>query len=310
MDLNDDELVLMASDAAEAGVARPDSAWWRTLADGVVTANGGMTRHADWSQAEPAGISPLDAFIETAADFGAILDTLATEDWQRRTRIEGTVIRDLVQHLVGMERYLLGQLGRGPTHVADSKADHWPVTIEAASDTWGLAGTEAAREWWLELLRLVSVCSELGPRYPVRYHHLAGNVRSLLVSRTFELWTHGDDVRQAIGRDLDLLDEARLSLMVGELMQAVPIGMALAGESAPGRSIRFVLEGPGGGVFEEPLTLGDQVGPPDIIVSTNTIDLCRLAANRLRLGELDVAVEGDASLLEPALAAVAAFAAD
>jgi hypothetical protein len=131
-----------------------------------------------------------------------------------------------------------------------------------------------------------------------------------LVSRTFELWTHGDDVRQAIGRELDLLDEARLSLMVGELMQAVPIGMALTGQTAPGRSVRFELDGPGGGVFHEPLTLGDQLGPPDVIVSTNTIDLCRLAANRLQVDKLDVVVEGDGTLLAPVLVALAAFAAD
>jgi uncharacterized protein (TIGR03083 family) len=310
MDLKREALLLMVSDAGEAGIARPDPALWRTLADVVVAANGAVSRHADWSHAEPAGISPLDAFIETAADFGALLDSLDTEDWRQRTRIEGTVIRDLVQHLVGMERYLLGQLGRGPTHVADRKADHWPVTTEVAADTSDMVNDDVSRAWWQEALRLISACSELGPGHPVRYHHLAGNVRSLLVSRTFELWTHGDDVRQAIGRELDLLDEARLSLMVGELMQAVPIGMALTGQTAPGRSVRFELDGPGGGVFHEPLTLGDQLGAPDVIVSTNTIDLCRLAANRLQVDKLDVVVEGDGTLLAPVLVALAAFAAD
>lgn len=310
MDLNHETLLQLAADAAEAGAEQGASRTWQALEDRVLSANRGAPRHADWSQAEQAGISPLDAFIDTAADFGSLLDSLYAEQWQLRTRVEGTVIRNLVQHLVGMERYVLGQLGRGAMYAADQKEDHWPVTTQAAADTSSLTNGDLARAWWQEVLRLVSASSELGPGYTVRYHHLAGNVRSLLVSRTFELWTHGDDVRQAIGRDLDLLDEARLTLMVTELMAAIPIGMALTGQSAEGRSVRFVLDGPGGGDFDEPLTLGDQAGPPDLIVSTNTIDLCRLAANRLAMGDLDAVVDGDRSLLEPVLVALAAFAAD
>ena len=310
MDLSQEALLSMASDAGELATERPDPALWRTLANGVVTAGGGAPRHPDWSRTEPAGITPLDAFIDTAADFGALVDSLDPDEWRRRTRIEGTVIRDLVQHLVGMERYLLGQLDRGPVHIADRKADHWPVTTAAASDMSDLPDDAVARAWWHEALRFIAACSELGSHHPVRYHHLAGNVRSLLVSRTFELWTHGDDVRQAVGRDLDLLDDARLSLMVGELMQAVPIGMALTGQSAPGRSVRFVLAGPGGGVFDEPLTLGEAAGPADVTISTDTIGLCRLAANRLSVNELGPVVEGDRTLAEPVLVALTAFAAD
>ena len=75
----------------------------------------------------------------------------------------------------------------------------------------------------VEVLELLTACAELGPDEPVRFHHLPGT-RGLMVLRTFELWTHGDDIRQAVGRPLDLLDEGRLSMMVSELMSALPSG--------------------------------------------------------------------------------------
>jgi hypothetical protein len=132
----------------------------------------------------------------------------------------------------------------------------------------------------------------------------------LLVVRTFELWTHGDDIRHAIGQPLDTLDESRLALMVSELMTVLPMGLALSGCSQPGRTARLHVTGSGGGTFDVPLGVGDAVGALDIVVTVDAIDLCRLAANRLAPDALAVAVEGDRGLLEPMLIGAAAFASD
>ena len=196
---------------------------------------------------------------------------------------------------------MLGQLGRRPALAADRREDHWPVTREAAAELANQPNDAVARRWWTEALGLIAACGELGPDQPVRYHHLAGSVRGLLVSRTFELWTHGDDIRQAVGLPFNLLDEGRLSLMVGELMGALPIGMALTGDVLPGRTARFIVTGTGGGTFDVPLDPTETPGVPDIVVTTDSIGLCRLAANRLHHGDLEAGVEGDASLLEAVL---------
>ena len=148
-----------------------------------------------------------------------------------------------------------------------------------------LSDADVARQWWQEILAEVHACAGLDPGQLVRYHHLAGKRSRLLVPRTFELWAHGDDVRQAVGKPLSLLDDARLTLMVSELMDALPAGMALTGQDLPGRSARFVLEGPGGGTFDAALSFGQSpAATPDVVITTNTIDLCRLAANRLTPG--------------------------
>jgi uncharacterized protein (TIGR03083 family) len=310
MDLSRDDLVTLGLDAADAADLVPGPELERRIAAVATSGGGGTRRHELWTSQGPYRLGHLDAFVTTAAEFGALLDTLEPREWAQRTRVEGTEIRDLVEHLVGMERYLLGQLGRGPTFAADRREDHWPATRRAAADMTDLDVGDVVRVWWHEVLQVAAACGELGPDHPVRYHHLAGSVRGLLVSRTFELWTHGDDVRQATGRPLDLLDEARLSLMVSELMAALPIGMALTDGLQPGRTARFELGGWGGGTFTVPLAFGDEVGPPDIVIRTDTLRLCRLAANRLGADELGAEVEGDRRLLAPVLAAAAAFAAD
>jgi uncharacterized protein (TIGR03083 family) len=316
MDLNDEELLTLALDSAASNVdAMPPKLWNRvsaaTASDDVGA--GGSTvvrRHAGWSVTDPSGITPLDAFVQTASEFGQVLDSLGTADWQKRTRLEGRPVRHLVEHLVGMERYVLGQLGRAEPLSADRREDHWPVTWDAARDMADLADEEVAGAWWREVLALISACAELGPEYPLRYHHLAGGVRGLLVSRTFELWAHGDDIRQAVGQPLDLLDEPRLTLMVRELMNALPFGVALTGSSLPGQTARFDLSGPGGGTFDVPLDLSGPAGVPDIVITTDVIALCRLAANRLATDDLGADVNGDQGLLQPVLAAAGAFAAD
>ena len=184
------------------------------------------------------------------------------------------------------------------------------MTREAAADMARLPNQTVALHWWHEVMELIAVCGQLGPDRPVPYHHLAGGVRGLLVSRTFELWTHGDDIRQAVGRPLDLLDEDRLSLMVSDLMDVLPLGLGLTGQAYPGKTARFEVTGAGGGTFVVPLELGQPAGTPDIAVTVDALELCRLAANRLDQSELDTQVTGDSSLLDGLLVAASSFAAD
>jgi uncharacterized protein (TIGR03083 family) len=317
MELNESQLFELALDSATAGptpTAPAPSSLREQISLRASEAAGGPSagghRHPGWSRPEPSGVGPLDALVRTASEFGALLQGLHPDDWALTTRLEGTTIREIVVHLVGMERYLLGQLGRGRSFPADRRDDHWPVTRKIASDLSDEDDATVAVTWWQEFMVLISACAELGPDHAARYHHLAGTVRVLLVARTFELWAHGDDIRAATERPLDLLDEGRLSLMVGELMGGLPLGLALVGASAPGKTARFELSGAGGGTFTVPLAFDTSAGTPDVLVRTDTVSLCRLAANRLRPSELSAIVEGDRSLLAPLLAGAAAFSAD
>jgi uncharacterized protein (TIGR03083 family) len=307
MDLNTDELLDIAFDALLTnGADLPPDLEGRVVAGAVGGAKRG--RHPSWDEAGRS--DSLGAFITTAAELGDLIDSLTPDEWERRTRIEGAGVRQVVEHMVGVERYLLGCLHRRPLLAAPRREDHWPVAERAAAGLSGQPHENVAQIWWSEVLDLIAACGELGPDQEVTYHHLAGTLQGLLVVRTFELWTHGDDIRLATGRPADLLDEFRLSLMVNELMRVLPLGLALSDCVQPGLTARLELHGPGGGTFDVSLDPTTTAGAPDITVTTDVIDLCRLAANRLGRDDLDMVVTGDRGLLEPLLVGAAAFAAD
>ena len=268
---------------------------------GAVRANG-------WDTGEAT--NALAVFIRTAAELSALLDGLDADDWLRSTRVQGESVAELVQHLVGMERYALGQLGQRAAFDAPRPEDHHPATLHAARDVAGAPGPVLAAAWWAEAMRLFRAAGELGPEHAVLYHHLGGSLRGFLVVRTFELWSHDDDIRDATGRPPNELEDERLSLMTRELMGAFALGMALSGTAQPGRTARLVLTGAGGGQFDVSLAPGERAGEPDITITTSALGLCRVASRRLAPGDLELTVGGDAALLEPVLVGVGAFALD
>jgi uncharacterized protein (TIGR03083 family) len=219
-------------------------------------------------------------------------------------------VRDLVAHLVGVERYVLGQLGAGPRFDAPTRDDHYPVSGAAAADLADVDTSALAAAWWRETMRSIAACTRAGPEHPIVFHHLPGTVRGLLVVRTFELWTHDEDIRRATGRPPNQLDDVRLTLMSGELMDLLSRGMAMVGTARPGRTARIELTGPGAGTFVVALAPDEVPGAPDIEVRTEAVELCRLVANRLAPRDLAVEVSGDRALLEPILVGAGAFALD
>ena len=312
--LTTDELLSIAFDAVIAEQsALPDGLEGLVL--GRILTSDKPRRHPGWSAQDPhepdrSRADSLNAFIKTASELALLFDSLSDTDWTRPTGIDGASVRGIVEHLVGVERYLLGCLDRRPRLDAPRRADHWPVSLRAATGLAGEPNETVSQSWWAEVLNLIGACGELGPDRELTYHHLTGSLQGLLVVRTFELWTHGNDIRAAIGRPLDDLDEDRLSLMASELIRVLPFGLALSGCPQPGRTARLELTGTGGGRFDVSLDPASPIGPPDIVLTADLVDFCRLAANRLAPDDLDAIVEGDRRLLAPLLVGAAAFAAD
>jgi uncharacterized protein (TIGR03083 family) len=299
MDLSQRELLAIGLDALEtAPIGLPDGLDARVL-DAM------PSRTAD-----DAPWPSRSAFMRTAAELGHLLDTLAPDEWERPTAVAGSSVRALVAHLVGVERYVLGQLGAGPSFHAPTRDDHYPVSGAAAADLAGAGTSELAAAWWRATMRSIAACTQAGPEHPVVFHHLAGTVRGLLVVRTFELWTHDEDIRRATGRPPNPLDDDRLTLMSGELMDLLAQGMAMTGTARPGRTARFELTGSGAGTYVVALGPDEVPGAPDIVVRTEAVELCRLVANRRAPSDLAVEVSGDRALLEPILVGAGAFALD
>jgi uncharacterized protein (TIGR03083 family) len=303
------ELVELGLDVVESKATKAP-AGLRAQVLGAAVGRLRPSMHPGWADTAGDGVSAHAAFIRTAAELATMLDSLAPDDWSFPTGVQGVSVGELVAHLVGVERYVLGQLGRRPPLSAPRREDHFPVSRAAAADVFGAAGEEIARAWWHEVTRLIAVSGELDPQQPVDYHHLSGSLRGLLVVRTFELWTHDDDIRRAINRPPNMLDDARLGLMSRELVSVLNLGMALSGTTQQGRTARINFTGAGGGAYDVALAPGDIAGRPDITITVGALDICRLASNRLPADLLEIEVDGDRSLLEPILVGATAFAAD
>lgn len=305
MDLNDHALADLAFGLAAEATPPADL---RARVLGAASTGADARTGVAWRDGAPA--AALVAFTRTAGELVELLTALDDVAWTLPAPGSDGTVRDLVAHLVGVDRYVLGQLGRGPALDAPTRDHHAPVARELAGAVDAMDAPSLVRAWWLGVTELLRACGSADPAEPVGFHHLALSVRGLLVVRTFELWTHGEQIRAATGRFPDDLDRDRLHLMSSELVGALALGMELQGTARPGRRARIVLTGPGGGRYDVALGPGAETGDRVATITLSTLDLCRVAARQRGPHDIAVEISGDASLLEPVLVGAQAFAAD
>lgn len=250
------------------------------------------------------------AYARTAADLHALLSSLADTEWDAVAHPEHGRVRDLIAHLIGVERLSLRWLDPDddvpvlPDHVASTRA-----VVDALADD---SPAHLASSWFAAAQAVGAAAAAGDPARPVAFHDLTSSIDGFLVTRTFELWAHGMDVAAATGRPRPELDAERMALMSGRLMAAVPLALAYRRTPVAGRSARFVLTGRAGGAYTVPLAPGGSVGTgePDVVIVADTVRLCRLAARRLDVDALGADVSGDAALADLVLAGLDAFARD
>jgi uncharacterized protein (TIGR03083 family) len=255
-----------------------------------------------------APCAPAEAFARTIADLHRLLESLSDSEWEAPAHPEYGRVRDLLAHLVGVERLSLRWLtAEEPLPLLP---DHVAATRQVVAELVTVDPRQVGRDWY-DAVRAVSAAAADGdPERPVPFHDLTIDVPAFLVMRTFELWAHALDIAAAIGRPPLLLDSERMAMMSSRLMEIVPNALAYRGAGLPGRTARFVLTGPAGGCYTVPLQPGEDVGEPDFVLVADAVDLCRLAARRLRREDLAATVEGDRPLADLVLAGLDAFARD
>ena len=258
----------------------------------------------------PADLLPL--YRRQVEELADVLGTVPDRAWARDTAA-GWTIHELVAHLVGVEAYVASRLDLGDfTPPPGTEHDHVGMTVPIIDAERARHPVETRRAWERAAWAVVGLLEASGPGLLERRIDLYGiptSARTAIVARMFELWTHADDVRRALGQPPVDPDAERLAAMSDVAARSLPTGMTLAGTARPGRSAKVVLLGPGGGTWTVPLALGDEAGAPDVTVVADVVDFCRVASTRLAPDALDADVEGDAGLAAEVLRAVAIFAA-
>ncbi len=297
--------------AASASVPAPASLHDRVMAATMAARAAGHVAGA------PPAISSAEAFARIVDDFERLLDDLSGSDWDREVAEYGWTVKQMIAHLTVIDDYLAVKFG-----IADRsfdpqfESDHVEMTradVEAAALS-SISGV--VNEWRRSSSRLVTHARGLSAddlQGRISFHGLDVRRSSALLIRVFEIWTHADDIRRAVGRPMESPTPDVLQPMARMAVPAIPLGMLLRQDSPTGLVARLVLTGAGGGTFDQPLGFGEQAGTglpaPSVLIVTDVVDFCRLASQRVAAVDLDVEFEGDADLGRRVLAGAAVFAA-
>jgi uncharacterized protein (TIGR03083 family) len=296
---------------AEADAVQPPAALGSTVRTRAFEA-----RAAGMPVDAPAPVDPGEAFRRAVAALDGVLASLSAPEWTRPA-LRGLDVQGLIGHLIGVERGF--QRALAATDDAHADDDHVASTDSYATEQQDRNPAETLAAWRDAVAETEELVGSLGPAGSdtgptVALYGLRLPLSTWFVVRTFELWTHEEDVRRATGRALAAPDPASLRLMTTLAVGFVPAAMARAGRTAEGRSARLVLTGAGGGTWSTWLSPGDLgralEGPADVRIVADAVDFCRVVANRLAAAAIDADVHGDRALADDILAGVATLALD
>jgi uncharacterized protein (TIGR03083 family) len=263
-----------------------------------------QARAAGRSVPDVNAISPIEAFRRAADAFHTVLCAVARNEWHVAV-VNQFDVQGLVGHLIGVERDFQLCLEGDPT-VAD--VEHVDSTRSVANGQVGVPPARTRTEWRRATEHTIALVESTDLDTEVGLHGLKASTGTLLVVRAFELWTHENDIRTALGLPPSSPDGATLRLMTTVAAGALPLGAARVGLREP-THVRLVLTGNGGGTWD--IAVGGKA--PDAVairIVADAVAFCRLAANRITPDELDLHLTGDADRADAVLGAVAALALD
>jgi uncharacterized protein (TIGR03084 family) len=257
---------------------------------------------------------PVSALAGQVDDFGTIVDSLAPSDWGVPTRA-GLTVHELVAHLVAVEAYTGGLVGLDPMLGAgglplapDAHLDHMAMSEPTIERHRALDPGTTSAEWRRNAQALLERLGHVDLATRVSFHGMDMSVRSLCTLRTFELWVHGDDILDALARPRPATDPGRLFVMAQLAVRSVPLGMIISGGAPSDATVKFVLTGPSGGVWTQPLGSAP-VAEPDAVIVVDVEQFCRLVGQRLMPDEVGADISGDRDLATRVLHAARVFAA-
>lgn len=237
----------------------------------------------------------IEAFGQTARSMIELGAGLGAADWDRPTECPGWSVKDQFSHILGIERWLLGETGDGVRRTVDNTG----IDVEAFRESppreilERLSDVVTAR-----LDALGSGAVDLAEVVRTPFGRTMPN-GDFIRYRAFDVWMHEQDVRRASGRPGNLDGPAAgctAKILGGALLNIV--GKRAAAE--PGRSV--LVEVPPRtwrvevGEDRRAYFADDGDGEPSVALRMDWETFIRLGGGRVRADEADVRVSGDAEL--------------
>ncbi|WP_042416363.1 maleylpyruvate isomerase family mycothiol-dependent enzyme [Streptacidiphilus anmyonensis] len=252
-----------------------------------------------------------DAWTQSIEAISELVAPLPEGAWNRPTECPGWSVRDVVSHIIAMESELLGDprpihtLPRDLRHVVDEFSRHCEVpvdkrrchtAVEMASE---LEYTIIRRSRALRSDRYAPV-DEV--RWPMGPYSRDVPFHQLLRTRVFDVWTHEQDIRRALGR-AGGLDSAAAAITRDYLIEMLPRAVAKLAGAPAGTTAVFDVHGEqefmrtvhvdadGRGRVD-----GEVLLAPAVALGMDWETFSRLACGRIPSQAADVKVEGDEDL--------------
>lgn len=238
-----------------------------------------------------------------SADALTALD-IPADAWERDTDLPGWRVRDILAHLVHLERVLVeGEEVINGTEDAPVPSDYTNAGVDALRN-------EPVATLRADLDRLVAArfedlaeLPEDGSSSPVRTPANAPwDTETLLRNRAFDMWMHEQDIRRAIDAPGNL-DSPGAHLTVTVLSMALPFVVGKKAKAPIGSRVRFVVTGPV--AVDSVIVVGEDGrarandgsdGEPDVTITMDTESFVVLGGGRRGPDQVDLKIEGNTEL--------------
>ena len=257
---------------------------------------------------------PIDPVVAVLAEeWSAICDLgveLREDEWGLPSECPGWTVRDLVSHMIGTERSILGDPAPPPV---PERPPHVHNDIGAANEGWvaarrSLPGAEVLAEFRAVTARRVEQLEGFAPEHfdevgpsPV------GQVpyREFMHVRVMDCWVHEQDMRVATERP-GHSDGPAARIAFDRIASAMPFVVARKASAPDGTGVRFTLAGSPARTVEVAVRDGrgalEPCARPDVELAMDAELFWRLGCGRVAgeaaLGAGLVGVEGDTELGE------------
>ena len=228
--------------------------------------------------------NPIECYEAAHAAVAAFIATIT--NWNAPT-VNGFDVHGLVAHLAAVETWFGSTLGALPFALPEGVAPNNHLAIagplarswRASDSATTVSALAAAASATVAALRL-SDLSETAS-----FYELTAPRGAIVIARTFELWTHEEDLRRATGQPLHAPPASTLGLMTDLGVRALPRAVALA-EMIESRTIEITLTGAGAGHWLQVLDGSEPVAEPSAHLICDATEFCRVIANRCSPAEL------------------------
>jgi len=235
----------------------------------------------------------------------ALLRRLDDEQWVLPLdppEFAGWTVKDLAAHLASNEGNAVQVLGLADPSLPETINENEARTAEvlARHRTMTNAETFAELEACFHAVDAeVSALGVEGIEDDISWWGMDIRIMTMLIVRSFETWTHADDIRRAIGAPQLPPPGPSLARMSQVAASWAPLMMLTRGLDADGAAIELHLTGIGGGTHFVNLGFDAQdpaTHAPDAVITIDVLDFCRVIGDRLDPADVDFDAAGDLDL--------------